>query len=155
MVTRRVVTGNNSQGKSYIVHDGPTPGTLSRGAVVVNEIWIDDPANPDPTAARDPVDGHTFNLEPPDNGSVLRVITFPPQYPGPDAAREALGWHTTRTIDYAIVLSGEVDLELDEGVVRLKAGDAMVQRGVNHAWRNRSDEPCTMAAILVKSPNYR
>lgn len=95
MTTRRVVTGNNSQGKSYFVHDGPTPGTLN-----------------------------------------LRM-------------------HTTRTIDYGIVLSGEIDLELDEGTVHLRPGDVIVQRRTRHAWRNHSTEPCKMAFILISSPNYR
>ena len=57
MTTRRVVTGTNAEGKSYFVHDGPTPGTPNRGGpVVINEIWIDNPADPDPAASRDPVD---------------------------------------------------------------------------------------------------
>ena len=63
--------------------------------------------------------------------------------------------HTTRTIDYGIVLSGEIDLELDEGEVHLKAGDVVVQRGTRHAWRNRSSEPCRIAFVLIDSPNYR
>ncbi len=65
------------------------------------------------------------------------------------------GMHTTRTIDYGIILSGEIDLELDEGEVHLAAGDVVVQRGTRHAWRNRSEEPCRVAFILISSPNYR
>ena len=63
--------------------------------------------------------------------------------------------HTTRTIDYGIVLSGEIDLELDEGEVHLGPGDVVVQRGTRHAWRNRGSRPCTMAFVLISSPNYR
>jgi len=57
--------------------------------------------------------------------------------------------HRTRTLDYAIVLSGEIWAVLDEGEVLLRAGDCLVQRGTNHAWSNRSDVPCTIAFVLV------
>jgi mannose-6-phosphate isomerase-like protein (cupin superfamily) len=63
--------------------------------------------------------------------------------------------HTTRTIDYGIVLSGELDLELDEGEVHLTAGDVIVQRGTRHAWHNRGTVPCKVAFVLISSPNYR
>lgn len=63
--------------------------------------------------------------------------------------------HTTPTIDYGIVLSGSICLELDEGEVELNAGDVVVQRGTRHAWHNRGDAPCTVAFVLISSPNYR
>ncbi len=63
--------------------------------------------------------------------------------------------HTTRTIDYGIILDGEVDLELDEGEVHLRPGDVIVQRATRHAWRNRGTAPCTIAFVLISSPNYR
>lgn len=151
--TRRVVTGTNTQGKSYFVHDGPTPGTPSGGgAIDLNDIWVDDPANPDPTAARDPVDTETFHRDPPVNGSAIRVITWPPHYP---EAGQDVGWHATPTIDYGIVLSGEMELSVDEGAVILRPGDVFVQRGANHAWRVPGNEPCTMAVIMIASPNYQ
>lgn len=83
---------------------------------------------------------------PRDGGSLFRVLTFKP---GGGA-----GLHTTRTIDHAVVLSGEIDLELDAGEVHLTAGDVVVQRGTRHAWRNKSGEACVMAFILIASPNY-
>ncbi len=64
------------------------------------------------------------------------------------------GLHTTKTIDYAVVLSGEIDLELDDGDVHLTAGDVVVQRQTQHGWHNRSDKDCVMAFILISSPNY-
>ena len=64
------------------------------------------------------------------------------------------GMHTTATIDYGIVLSGQVTLELDEGSVDLNVGDIVVQRATPHAWRNVSSEPCTMLFVLISSPNY-
>ena len=171
MVRRRVVTGINAEGKSYFVHDGPTPGHLDMGVRVIDEIWVDDPASPDPQAKRDPVDVETFHLEPPAEGSVVRVLTFRPgsaqvaseslaalaaRFDTGDAMEEdEPGMHTTRTIDYGIVLSGEIDLELDEGEVHLSAGDVVVQRATRHAWRSCSDQPCVMAFVLVSSANYR
>ena len=173
MTTRRVVTGVNEGGKSYFVHDGPTPGRLDFGIATNEEIWIDDPAHPDPTSSTDPVDAEKFHLEPPLDGSVIRIFTFQPESTPRELTREALAataarfdtgaameeedpaMHTTRTIDYGIVLSGEIDLELDEGEVHLAPGDVVVQRGTRHAWRNRGGEPCTMAFVLISSPNYR
>ena len=172
MTTRRVVTGVDAGGKSFFVHDGPTPGTLDLGRALNDEIWVDDPAAPDPGAARDPVASGRFSLEPPPGGSVVRVFTFEPasreDLPSADEIAEAAarfdtgdamepenpGMHTTQTIDYGIVLSGEIDLELDSGEVHLRAGDVVVQRATRHAWRNRSSEPCTMAFVLIHSPNY-
>jgi len=173
VATRRVVTGTNGEGKSIFVHDGPTPGQVDLAVAVDDEIWIDDPANPDPGAATDPAEAEKFDLAPPAGGSRLRVFTFLPASDRPENVAAALeaaaarfdtggvmeaedpAMHTTRTIDYGIVLSGEIDLELDEGEVHLKAGDVVVQRGTRHAWRNRGSEPCRIAFVLIGSPNYR
>ena len=153
MATRRVVTGTNPEGKSYFVHDGPTPGTPNRGGpVVINEIWIDNPADPDPTASRDPVDPEVFHRDPPVNGSAIRVVTWPAGFKASDSDP---GWHTTDTIDYGVVLSGEMELMVDEGSVILQPGDVFVQRAVNHAWRVPGSESCTMAVIMISSPNYQ
>lgn len=173
MATRRVVTGINSDGKSVFVHDGETPGHLDLGVFTNNEIWVDDPANPDPGASVDPVDTDVQHLEPPAGGSVFRVFTFGPESAEPAAIEETVaaaatqfetgdameadapGMHTTQTIDYGIVLSGEIDLELDDRAeVHLTAGDVVVQRGTRHAWRNRSGAPCVMGFVLIASPNY-
>ena len=176
MTTRRVVTGTNEAGKSYFVYDGATPGHLDLGLARDDEIWVDDPANPDPTASRDPASAAKFHLVPPAGGSRFRVFTLLPDSDLQDAPAEMAaalaaaadrfdtggvmepdnpGMHTTRTLDYGIILSGEIDLELDEGEVHLTAGDVVVQRGTRHAFRNRSSEPCTIAFILISSPNYR
>jgi mannose-6-phosphate isomerase-like protein (cupin superfamily) len=171
MPTRRVVTGTNESGKSYFVHVGPTPNPIDLGVAVNEEVWIDDPATPDPRARIDPATIAPVRLEPPVGGSVLRVFTFQPS--SSEDLRGALAsaasrfdtgdlmekddpaMHTTRTIDYGIVLSGEIDLELDEGEVHLGPGDVVVQRGTRHAWRNRGSRPCTMAFVLISSPSYR
>ncbi len=172
MVTRRVVTGIDAEGKSYFVHNGETPAHLDLGIFVNDEIWVDDPSHPDPGATQDPVAVEQHHLEPPAGGSVCRIFRFEPESAEPAAIDEAVaaaasrfdtgdameadnpGMHTTKTIDYGIVLSGEIDLELDEGEVHLTAGDVVVQRGTRHAWRNRSGERCVMAFILIASPNY-
>jgi mannose-6-phosphate isomerase-like protein (cupin superfamily) len=100
-------------------------------------------------------------------GSVFRVIEYPPDsvrlktldperfFGGmgtraADAAtRKHPGMHKTDTIDYCVVLSGEIWAVLDEGEVLLRAGDCLVQRGTNHAWSNRSDTPCVIAFVLI------
>lgn len=173
MVTRRVVTGIDDSGKSYFVHDGPTPGHLDMGAFVSDEIWVDNPAAPDPAAKRDPAEAEKHYLSPPSGGSVIRILTFQPDGHEPDEFHSALaseagerfdtggameednpGMHTTPTIDYGIILSGSIDLELDSGEVHMNAGDVVVQRATRHAWRNRSGKPCVVAFVLIGSPSY-
>ena len=167
-MTRRIVTGNNSEGKSYFVHDGPSPTRLDMGKVIHEQFWIDDPA-----AAKDPVDVDTLHLHPPINGSPFRIVTFFPEDHTPEISQEKLaknraraddggvfeednpGMHTTRTIDYAIILSGEIYLKPDDGEMLLETGDIAVQRATRHGWYNRGEEPCSIAFILISSPNYQ
>ena len=169
---KRVVTGNDESGKSYFVHAGATPGRLDLGRAVNEEVWVDDPTRTDPSAEWDPAEDERFHLEPPEGGSVVRVFTFlPADHPidlpiaeltanaarfdtGDTMEEDNPGMHTTRTIDYGIVVSGEIDLELDAGMVHLTAGDVVVQRATRHAWRNLSGKPCTVAFVLIASPNY-
>ena len=137
---------------------------------MLSEIWIDDPSKPDLAAAWDPAASGKFSLEPPEGGSVVRVVVLPADSgdemhsgakltaagfdTGDAMEEEDPAMHTTRTIDYGIVLDGEVDLELDEGEVHLRPGDVIVQRATRHAWRNRGTAPCTIAFVLISSPNY-
>ena len=149
-MTRRIVTGNSSEGKSYFVHDGPSPTRLNMGMVIHEQFWIDDPAAPDPAAAKDPVDVDTLHLHPLINGSPFRIVTFFPEDHTPGISQEKLaknraraddggvfeednpGMHTTRTIDYAIILSGEIYLKPDDGEMLLETGDTAVQRTTRH-----------------------
>jgi Cupin domain len=168
---RRVVTGHDAKGRSVISSDGPSPHILTlpgRPDFALTNLWVTDtsPVSNDGTAddAARPV-----VLEPPAGGSIFRVVEFPPEKaPGgfdrkaafaamgadhamdPDASRHP-GMHKTATVDYAIVLSGEIWALMDEGETLLKAGDCLVQRGTNHAWSNRSDQPCLVAFILINA----
>lgn len=131
---RRVVTGHNEQGKSIIAIDEVAAG--ERFTVV----WT---TGKSPADNLDPADGgaRQVGLVQP-GGSVLRIGVLPP------GAHSAM--HRTHSVDYGIVLEGEVDMEVDDGAtVHLKQGDVVVQRGTIHAWINRSDKPCKMAWILI------
>ena len=94
-------------------------------------------------------------IQPPSGGSVFRIVEFAPVKDDPRAAIDpAKGAehpfaHRTDTIDYQIVLAGEIDMVLDDSVVHLEAGDIVVQRGTNHAWVNRGDRPCVLAAVQI------
>lgn len=171
MVTRRIVTALDQNGKSYFKHDGETPGYLDLGRAINEEIWIDDPNQHETVDQQDPASAQQFNLSPPPGGSCVRVFTFIPdalQTKDPAILASAAskfntgdsmdsdnpGMHTTATIDYGIVLSGQITLELDEGSVDLNVGDIVVQQATPHAWRNISDAPCTMLFVLISSPNY-
>jgi mannose-6-phosphate isomerase-like protein (cupin superfamily) len=168
---RRVVTGHDAAGRSTFIIDAPTPHVFSRtnGSAIVHELWetartpADNGGNADAIAR-----GH--RLPPPNNGSVFRVIEYPPdserlaaiaheeKLPDDGSGRAAAtdrnkprhpGFHKTATIDYAIVLAGEIYAMMDDGEVLLRTGDVLVQRGTNHAWSNRTDEPAVVAFVLI------
>jgi hypothetical protein len=168
---RRVVTGHNAEGKSIFIMDGHAPHVYQRveGSAVVTELWETRGAPAD-NAGNEEVTNHPFRLAPPKNGTVFRIIHYPPdklrlaaikkeEAMGEDGSgrhgasdrnnpRHA-GFHKTNSVDYAIVLSGEIWALMDEGEVLLKAGDVLVQRGTNHAWSNRTDHVATLAFVLV------
>jgi mannose-6-phosphate isomerase-like protein (cupin superfamily) len=167
---RRVVTGHNAAGKSIFIFDAPTHHVFQRtkGSAIVHELWETASTPADNRGGADALTrGH--RLAPPKNGSVFRVIEYPPdserlaaiaqEHALPDdSGRTAAsdrnnprhpGFHKTATIDYAIVLSGEIYAMMDEGEVLLKAGDILVQRGTNHAWSNRTNEPAVVAFVLI------
>jgi mannose-6-phosphate isomerase-like protein (cupin superfamily) len=157
MAVRRVVTGLDGRGRSTFLSDGPAFGG-DRWA----EVWKTDP-QVGLDAVVDPQDGMSAAaLEPPDGGTVWRVFECPPdaqmrasmaraleEAGGPIEGMEADGFHTTSTIDYVMVLDGEISLELDTDEVLLKPGDCVVQRNTRHAWRNRTDKPVKMMAVMV------
>jgi len=239
---RRVVTGHDAAGRSVFITDAAAPHVYNRapGSAVVTELW-ETRAMPADNSGNDEVTDHPFRLAPPRNGSVFRIVEYPPDKerlpalaseasgqrgnsilrapdtrpePGSSAraalaseasgqrgnsivrahsaskdareraddtrpepgssARAALerqragaddgsghgtafdrgsprhpGFHKTNSVDYAIVLSGEIYALMDEGEVLLKAGDVLVQRGTNHAWSNRTDAPAYLAFVLI------
>jgi quercetin dioxygenase-like cupin family protein len=198
---RRVVTGHNAAGRSVFVMDAAAPHVYNRspGSAVVTELW-ETRATPADNSGNDEVTDHPFRLAPPRNGSVFRIIEYPPDKlrvaaieqqrasaddgsghgaalaseasgqrgnsivrapdtrPEPGSSARAAfdrgsprhpGFHKTSSVDYAIVLSGEIHALMDEGEVLLRAGDVLVQRGTNHAWSNRTDAPAYLAFVLI------
>lgn len=172
---RRIVTIDREPGVSSVVSDGPAPDVRTdpaRPGFAATRLWVTDS-----TPAR--IVFETLHLphtiEPPPSGSVVRVMTFPPDetWAGRVGEAEVRAWFSamgspgasayspdaphpymqkTRTIDFCFVLKGETVLVLDEGEVVLKAGDCVVQRGTSHAWSNRSDEP---AVVVIASHDAR
>src|SRR5215472_2629982 len=141
-IPRRVVTGHDQRGVSVFASDGPVPvvRTAPDGALFC-EIWSTD-ATPAPIAGAEPDPTLTAVTVPPGpNGTKIRINEFPPGAVSPV--------HRTQSVDYGIVLSGEVVLALDDSETVLRAGDVAVQRGTNHRWENRTRETAQMAFILV------
>ncbi len=171
MNARRVVTGVNSDGKSVVVSDGEPPCSVTLelvGGPSRTDLWHLPGPPQSPSDGGDP-NGYA-NLAPPPGGASWRLSVFPPAGTGPtdiepgdviaelnekmpdwqehfDMSRP--GMHKTETIDFNVVLSGEIWLELDEGEVHLKTGDCIVKRGGMHAWRNRSDAPCIITGVMI------
>jgi mannose-6-phosphate isomerase-like protein (cupin superfamily) len=164
---RRIVTGHDADGTAIIVADGPTSrihDDLGEEGLVFQEIWhtTETPALID--RDRREADEPRLVLAPPQNGVRIRVLDIPPEADGADmdAVFENVGatdaklesdrhrsFHRTETVDFGIVLSGEIVLLMDEGETTVRAGEIVVQRGTNHGWMNRSDEPCRIAFVLI------
>jgi quercetin dioxygenase-like cupin family protein len=142
-VPRRVVTGHDEQGSSVFLQDGPPPvaRTAPDGAYFF-ELWNTD-AVPAAIAATEPEPTERdLTVPPAPGGTKIRINEFPPGVISPT--------HRTETVDYGIVLEGEVVLVLDHEQERvLKPGDVVVQRGTDHRWENRADRVARMAFILV------
>jgi quercetin dioxygenase-like cupin family protein len=168
---RRIVTGHNARGRSIFLSDAPSPHVLTlpgRPDFALTNLWVTDAA-PASNAGSADAAARPVVLEPPSQGTIFRVVEFPSEKSGPAFDRKAAfdamgaghamdpdagrhpGMHKTDTVDYAIVLSGEIWALMDEGETLMKAGDCLVQRGTNHAWANRSDAPCLVAFILVSA----
>ena len=172
---RRIVTGHDQQGRAIILEDGPPPRIQRIGphGPLFYEIWNtrETPA-PIDAASGEPAESGIV-LAPPARGTRIRVLDIPPDAPemtaltpeqarahfaeigAADASRHSGAntrhtlMHRTETIDYGIVLEGELVLILDEGETTVRAGDIVIQRGTNHGWANRSDRPCRIAFILI------
>jgi hypothetical protein len=170
---RRILTGVNAQGRSYIAEDGPSPAILTmagRAGYQNANLWRT--LGPDASVdAPDTITTHSGVLPPP-RGTVIRVIDIPPESPDPEVRRKATeavfkamfpdadhhagharhpGMHTTDTIDYAILLQGQLVAIMDEDETVMHAGDILIQRGTSHAWANRSTEMARICFVLTDS----
>jgi quercetin dioxygenase-like cupin family protein len=139
---RRIVTGHDAAGKSVVLADTPVPKTLDIGTAAFHETWITDRV-PVPIAASEPEPtDRPVRTPPPANGVGVRFTEMAPGAESP--------MHRTETVDVGIVLEGETWLLLDDGSeTRVRPGDAVVQRGTNHAWANRSDGPVRMVFVMI------
>ena len=167
---RRIVTGHSDDGASCIVEDGPSPHRRVREAtgLVVTDLWRTTAAPATPTPHDDGCSG-PYELAPPRGGTVVRVVEFPPdrnwlgrvgvddlRFEGDESAREAFtgnaarpDMHRTSSVDYAIVLDGEIVAVLERDETTMHPGDVLVQCATVHAWSNRTDRPCSVAFVLV------
>ena len=142
LTLRRVVTGHDANGKAKVLVDEQVTNTFShRPGAEFSVIWSTDtlPANND--GNEDPSGKEIGTTIP--GGSVFRVVSFEPGV----APRN----HRTNSIDYAVVISGEIDMVLDGETVHLKAGDLLVQRGTVHDWINNGSVPCVIAFALISA----
>jgi quercetin dioxygenase-like cupin family protein len=138
MKIRRVVTGHNNEGRSIIKWDSEVEAISGRPGFSHVPLW----ATKQLPAQLTDEDPNTWEIGTTiADGSVMRIIRYEPGV--------AKRWHRTDSIDYAVVLSGEIYMQLDEEEVHLKAGDVMIQRGTMHNWVNRGTEPCLIAFILI------
>ena len=141
---RRFVTGHDANDVAKVLMQGPainakypSPGTVS------TLIWSTDRTPADIAVGEEIEDlgARTIGTAPPANGTRFAVIDFPPG--------NQPRMHRTETIDYVIVLEGEIEMDMDDSTVKMKAGDVMVQRGTNHAWFNRGTVPARLAFVLI------
>ena len=168
---RRVVTGKDAAGKSIAILDAAATAVHRREELGVTNtlLWVLDSI---PADLSNPVDtaSKKVGVAPAPGGSIFRVIEFAPEkevkidyetrlriFQGLGLSPEGKSgekprdptMHRTKTVDYALILSGEIDMLLDDTEIHLKQGDVVIQRGTNHAWVNRGDGPCQVAFILV------
>ena len=170
----RVVTGHDADGKAIVASNGPLPTVVEIAAIpgtVFHEVWST-AANPTPVDnGADPTLGPLM-LPPPKQGTRMRFVDIPPDTAeflaqGAGQMKDAFAqigdekastvkahsphplMHRTESIDYGVVIEGEMTLVLDDSEVLLKAGSVVVQRGTNHAWANRSGRPCRMLFVLL------
>jgi mannose-6-phosphate isomerase-like protein (cupin superfamily) len=173
---RRIITGHDEQGKAIVVSDGPATAVRTnplRPGWQSTEVWRTNeaPAHIGLHLEADPTTG-SHRISPNKQGTIIRIAHFEPESDAirnldPEKSREifaAMGnpgastfgkngrhplIHRTESVDYAIMLSGELYLVLDDSDVKLTAGDVVVQRGTNHSWSNRSNAPASIAFVLI------
>ncbi len=169
---RRIIAGHNENGQSYIQEDQAAPNVTNTGGIdgfPWAELWVVDETPASNAGNADAAD-RPISLQPPVHGNVFRIIDIPPDtlrfgpnvdktpdtsaVAGGDAYAAGAGsrhpgFHKTRTVDYAIVLEGEIVAMMDVGETPMDPGDVLIQRGTNHAWSNRTDKACRIAFVLI------
>ena len=169
---RRIVTEDDANGRSRIAEDAPATAIRTvpeRPNYRAVNVWRTEAA-PAPIAAPDSIDQHKGILPPKNGGSILRIIDYPPESGDPAERRRQIaatfggifadaqhdkragvhpGMHRTDTLDYAILLEGEIWAVMDEGETLMRAGDVLIQRGTNHSWANRSNRTARICFVLL------
>jgi len=168
---RRVVTGLDANNKAVTLFDSRVPLALGPFGLASVNLWITDSYPPALILNGDDPATRPIGISPPDNGTKLRIVEFPPLDASieakmdPNFLMKSVGdrapargqpvthplMHRTRSLDYAVILSGEIDMMLDGSTAHLKAGDVVVQQATNHAWVNRSTQPCRILFVLMDS----
>lgn len=159
---RRIVTGHDAKGLAVVISDEPCPhvdSILGFENFATTELWAT--SVPADNVAEDDSVVLPFRIAPPAGGAMFRVVEFPPDKTFRDALQpdQALTegskdnanrmLHRTRSVDFVVVISGEICCVMDKGEVLMRAGDTMIQRGTNHDWQNRTDEPARVAFVLI------
>ena len=169
---RRIVTADDAHGRSRIAEDAPATAirtVAERPDYRAVNIWRTEAA-PAPIDAPDSITDHKGILPPKNGGSILRIIDYPPEAADPEERQRQIaatfggifadadhdkrpgahpGMHRTDTVDYAIILAGEIWAVMDECETLMRAGDVLIQRGTNHAWANRSDQTARICFVLL------
>jgi len=147
----RVVTGHDSEGRSIISLNGPLTNVFNldiNPEIVFHEVWNTTQTPVLINNDIDPTNGPLI-FEPPKNGSKIRFVDIPPETEEFKLLKSHPYIHVSETVDYSIVIEGEITLVLDDSEVDLQKGAVVVQRGTNHAWANRSSTVCRMLYILI------
>jgi mannose-6-phosphate isomerase-like protein (cupin superfamily) len=167
---RRVVTGLDANNKAVVMFDSRVPLQAGPLGLQATNLWVTN-TYPLGFSFKDDTSAIPVGISPLDNGTKFRVVEFPPldaateakmepgflmKTVGPVAPARGLPvthplMHRTRSVDYAVVLSGEIDMMLDDTVVHLKSGDTIVQQATNHAWVNHGTETCRILFVLMDS----
>jgi mannose-6-phosphate isomerase-like protein (cupin superfamily) len=167
---RRVVVGLDANNKSVVMFDSQMPLKPGEFGLNSTNLWVTN-SYPLGFSFKDDTSAIPVGVSPLDNGTKFRVVEFPPldaateAKMGPGYLMKAVGafapargvavthplMHRTRSVDYAVVMSGEIDMMLDDSVVHLKPGDTIVQQATNHAWINRGTEICRVLFVLMDS----
>ena len=168
---RRVLTGHDSAGRSTFIADGHAPNVKEMPhfpGLALTDLWETKGAPASNEGHADAAE-RPIKLEPPRSGTIVRIVEFPPDSTRPQGKDGSAGFkaigashaqdrhssdpmmHKTSTVDYIIVLKGEIHAILETGEKLLRAGDVLIQRGTNHSWSVRGAEPCIVAAVLVSA----